>query len=94
MMCSLSTNRRRIDLDQRMKKLRDKPYGNTGGTKDLQTGEVPHLGALFLHNAKTWSPNNSTQDVHVNVALQPDIYRKILLESVFTVSPTGHNFET
>ena len=93
MMCSLSTNRRRIDLDQRMKQLRDKSSGIIHHGAE-EAGEVPHLEALFLHNAKTWSPNNSTQDVHVNVALQPDIYRKILLESVFTVSPTGHNFET
>lgn len=92
MMCSLSTNRRRIDLDQRMKQLRDKSSGIIHHGAE-EAGEVPHLEALFLHNAKTWSPN-TTKDVNVHGALHPDIYRNILLESVFTVSPTGHNFET
>jgi hypothetical protein len=105
MMVSLSTNTRvRPPLAAKMRALqladageqqhrnKNDLYLTTGGSGGKQ---LPRVGDVFLHNARLWKKGKLTGGLgSAGEALRPELYQQVLLDSVFTLSPSGHNPET
>jgi len=105
MMTSLSTNTVRIALDATVRSFVLEE--ETGGLSSVETRAVdnklplgypssrllPRIGEAFVHNTQNWAANLPTA-IEQGQALPSEKYRDVLLDSVFTLSPSGHNPET
>ena len=60
----------------------------------FKASQLPRVGSIFLHNAKSWKEEATGGLNSAGEALRPDVYQEILLDSIFTLSPSGHNPET
>ena len=72
----------------------DVDAGRLEKEKEASPRQLPRVGDLFLHNHRTWSKESTGGLESADEALRPELYQATLLDSVFTLSPSGHNPET
>jgi hypothetical protein len=105
MMTSLSTNTIRIALDATVRSfVAEEETGGLSAAEEREADNriplgspssrlLPRIGEAFVHNTDNWAANLPT-NVEAGQALPSEKYRDVLLDSVFTLSPSGHNPET
>jgi len=89
MMVSLSTSPARAKLEERLRSL-----AAAAPRADGPTSALPQTYAdVFIHNAKEWQ-NSLPSKLILGELVPTKKYREVLLDSVFSISPSGHNPET
>ena len=92
MMTSLNTNPARLMLDEKLRALMDQHKDDASSSKS-KGPTLPTVRDGFVHNTATWQLE-LPKEVQEGLAMPAEEYRRVLLQSVFTLCPSGHNPET